>query len=99
VSMPKNYKHLTMSERELIAKMHWEGKGLNEIANALARDKGTISRDSNETPLLNTDATPHVERNAEPMNGGKRQVGVPGLRTRQSVSMYWRNLHWAGLLN
>jgi len=27
--MPKNYKHLTMDERELIAKMHWEGKELS----------------------------------------------------------------------
>ena len=43
--MPKNYKHLTMDERELIAKMHWEGKELSEIAKALARDKGTISRE------------------------------------------------------
>jgi IS30 family transposase len=43
--MPKNYKHITMDERELIAKMHWEGKKLSEIANALARDKGTISRE------------------------------------------------------
>jgi IS30 family transposase len=32
-----------MSERELIAKMHWEGKGIGEIAGALGRDKGTIS--------------------------------------------------------
>ena len=34
-----------MEERELIAKMHWEGKELSVIANALARDKGTISRE------------------------------------------------------
>jgi len=85
-----------MEERELIAKMQWEGKELSEIAIALARDKGTISRISNETPLLNTDATPYVERNAEPINGARRPVGTPGLKTRQSVSMYWRNLHWAG---
>src|SRR4030042_6263350 len=45
--MPKNYKHITMEERELIAKMHGEGKELREIANALAREKGTISRELN----------------------------------------------------
>ena len=45
MSMPKNYKHITMDEREVIAKMHWEGKGLNEIAKAIDRDKGTISRE------------------------------------------------------
>jgi IS30 family transposase len=43
--MSKTYVHLTEAERELIAKMHWEGKGPSEIARALNRDKGTISRE------------------------------------------------------
>ena len=34
-----------MTERELIAKMYWEGDGINEIARALNRNKGTISRE------------------------------------------------------
>ena len=43
--MPKNYVHLTETERELIASMRWEGKGPSEIARELGRDKGTISRE------------------------------------------------------
>lgn len=43
--MSKNYVHLTEAERELIAKMRWEGKGPSTIAQALDRDKGTISRE------------------------------------------------------
>jgi len=43
--MSKHYVHLTETERELIAQMHWEGKGPSEIARALDRDKGTISRE------------------------------------------------------
>jgi IS30 family transposase len=43
--MSKLYVHLIEAERELIAKMHWEGKGPSEIARALERDKGTISRE------------------------------------------------------
>jgi IS30 family transposase len=43
--MSKPYAHLTEAERELIAQMHWEGKGPSEIAQALDRDKGTISRE------------------------------------------------------
>ncbi len=43
--MPKHYVHLTEAERELIAKMRWEGKGPSEIARVLSRDKGTISRE------------------------------------------------------
>jgi len=33
--MPKNYKHISMDERELIAKMHWEGKELRDSCVAL----------------------------------------------------------------
>ena len=43
--MSKTYVHLTETERELIASMHWEGEGLSEIARTLGRDKGTISRE------------------------------------------------------
>jgi IS30 family transposase len=43
--MSKTYVHLTETERELIASMHWEGKGPSEIARVLGRDKSTISRE------------------------------------------------------
>jgi IS30 family transposase len=43
--MAKNYVHLSQEERELIAQMHGEGEGLSEIARALGRNKGTISRE------------------------------------------------------
>lgn len=43
--MSKNYIQLTEAERELIATMHWEGKGPSEIARTIGRDKGTISRE------------------------------------------------------
>lgn len=43
--MSKHYVHLTEAERELIAKMRWEGKGPSEIARTLDRDKGTVSRE------------------------------------------------------
>jgi IS30 family transposase len=43
--MSKTYVHLTEAERELIASMHWEGKGPSEIARTIDRDKGTISRE------------------------------------------------------
>ena len=43
--MSKTYVHLTEAERELIASMHWEGKGPSEIARTIGRDKATISRE------------------------------------------------------
>jgi IS30 family transposase len=43
--MSKHYVHLTEAERELIAKMYWEGKGPSEIARVLERNKGTITRE------------------------------------------------------
>lgn len=50
--MSKTYVHLTETEREFIASMHWEGECPSEIARALNRDKGTISREltRNSTP-------------------------------------------------
>lgn len=43
--MEKHYSHLTVTERELLAKLYYEGKGPSEIAKALGRDKSTISRE------------------------------------------------------
>jgi len=33
--MSKHYVHLTEAERELVAKMHWEGKGPSAIARSI----------------------------------------------------------------
>ena len=43
--MPKNYKHLSLEEREHMAQLHWEGKSLGEIAKVLGRSKSTLSRE------------------------------------------------------
>jgi len=46
------YKQLTLSERDTIMVMLWEHKTPSEIARALGRDKGTISRElkNNSSP-------------------------------------------------
>lgn len=41
----KHYNHLSSEERDLIAVLRANGKGINEIARTLNRDKGTISRE------------------------------------------------------
>ncbi len=53
--MPKNYKHLSLQERELLAQLHWVGKSIGEIAKALDRNKSTISREltRNKAPIHN----------------------------------------------
>ncbi len=43
--MGKHYKHLTVRQRERLAKLRHEGHRLAEIAKALRRDKSTISRE------------------------------------------------------
>lgn len=43
--MGKHYSHLTVVERERLAKMYYEGRSLGGIAKALGRDKSTISRE------------------------------------------------------
>ena len=39
------YHHLTLSEREVIYKMHLDGKSMTHIGHVLDRDKGTVSRE------------------------------------------------------
>lgn len=45
--MGKHYRHLTVRERERLAKLYHEGHTLAEMAKALHRDKSTISRELN----------------------------------------------------
>ena len=43
--MGKHYSHLTVTERERLAKMYYERRSLADIAKALDRNKSTISRE------------------------------------------------------
>jgi IS30 family transposase len=43
--MGKQYRQITMDEREVIAKLHYEGRRPSEIAVAVGRDKSTIIRE------------------------------------------------------
>src|SRR5208337_2137702 len=54
--MGKQYRHLSIDEREQIAQLRNECTGLSEIALQLGRDKGTISRElkRNGAPLYNS---------------------------------------------
>lgn len=45
MSMGKHYSHLSVTERELLAKLYYEGHGPSDIARTLGRDKATISRE------------------------------------------------------
>ena len=45
--MPKPYKHLSQEEREIIANLLSGGSSLGDIARAVGRNKGTISRELN----------------------------------------------------
>ena len=43
--MGKHYRHLTVTERERLAKMYYEGHSLAEMTKVLRRNKSTISRE------------------------------------------------------
>jgi hypothetical protein len=72
--MPKNYKHITMDERELIAKMHWEAKELSEIAKAIDQDK--IQQANNADKVVNIFVRNTIE--TQPLIDRYRNV-VPAL--------------------
>ncbi len=54
--MGKQYRHLSIDERERIAQLKNEGTGLRDIARQLGRDQGTISRElkRNGVPLYHS---------------------------------------------
>ncbi len=43
--MGKRYSHLTVTERERLSKMFYQGRSLNQIAKALGRSRSSISRE------------------------------------------------------
>jgi IS30 family transposase len=77
--MEKHYKHMTMEEREMMAQLHWEGTGVNEIAQILGRGKGTISREleRNTSPKYQCYTPCQAQRRAD-----ARRAEASGRRSR-----------------
>ena len=88
--MGKNYKHLSRDERVAIDIMLKDGKNLSEIARALGRNKGTISREikRNSSPKHNHYQMPWVHIKAE--RRSYRTHKRPRLRNEQ-IEVYVRS--------
>jgi hypothetical protein len=71
--MEKQYKHLTMTERELIAKMKYEGKDAVPIMSGLVETKVQYQGNSKGTLPQNTNVILRVVHNIALMNEGKQQ--------------------------
>jgi IS30 family transposase len=65
--MGKSYNHISRDERVAIGIMTRDGKNLSEIARALGRDKGTISREikRNSSPKQSYYTMPWAHQKAE----------------------------------
>jgi len=82
--MGKHYSHLTVTERELLAKLYYEGNGPSDIAQALGRDKGTVSRElSRNASSLTRCYTPC---RAQLRNDERRPGSLGGVWGRTEVS-------------
>src|SRR5450759_3382605 len=83
--MGKNYNHLSRDERVAIGILLKDGKNLIEIARALDRDKGTISREikRNSSPKHNHYTMPwaHIKAERRSWRVHKR----PRLKNEQTV--------------
>jgi IS30 family transposase len=88
--MGKNYKHLSRDERVAISIMLKDSKNLSEIARALGRNKGTISREieRNSSPKHNHYQMPWVHITAE--RRSYRTHKRPRLRNEQ-IAVYVRS--------
>ncbi len=94
--MPKNYKHLSLQERELLAQLHWEGKSLGEIAKALGRNRSTISREltRNKAPIHNryTPCRAHArscERKTSANTHGRLKNDLIRQYVKQGLALGW----------
>ena len=85
MSMGKNYNHLSRDERVAIGILLKDGKKLSEIARALKRDKGTISREikRNASPKHSRYSLPWVQIKAERRSW--RAHKRPRLKNEQTV--------------
>jgi IS30 family transposase len=103
--MPKNYKHLSLQERELLAQLHWEGKSLGEIAKALGRNKSTVSRELKRNSALEykcyTPCRAHVrscERKTSANTHERLKNDVIRQYVRQGLALGWSPEQIAGRL-
>jgi len=67
--------HLTLEEREIIARMHWDGKMQTQIADRLCRDKSTISRELRRNRSRNGYWAGPANRKAERRRSERPWVG------------------------
>jgi IS30 family transposase len=65
--MEKQYKHLTMTERDRITEFLYERKTIREITKAIGRDKSTISREliRNSSPEYNLSLSHRAQQRAD----------------------------------
>jgi len=95
VVMGKQYRHLSIDERELIAQLRNEGTGLSGIARQLGRDKGTISRElkRNGAPLYNS----YTPCRAQHRSDERRRTASRRERLRDgTIRQYTREKLFAG---
>ena len=78
--MEKQYKHLTMTERELIAKMKYEGKDAGGLPALLVETKAQYQGNSKGTLPQNTNVILRAVHNIALMNEGKQQADALRLK-------------------
>lgn len=80
--MGKHYSQLTMEEREVIAKMYYEGKKPREIGRAIGRDKSTIQRELSRNSSSSYDCYTPCRANQRSVERRKRASRRPRLKNR-----------------
>ena len=81
MSMSKQYVHLNMTERDQITIMLCEGKNISEIAKALGRSKGTISRELQRNSSTEYKKYLSHRHRSGPLIGEPVQAHAHGLKT------------------
>ena len=80
--MGKHYSQLTMDEREVIAKLYYEGKRPSEIGRTIGRDKSTIQRELSRNSTSSYDCYTPCRANRRSVERRKRASRRPRLKNR-----------------
>jgi len=80
--MGKHYRQITMDEREVIAKLYYEGRNPSEIAGVVGRNKSTISRELARNSSTSYDCYTPCRANQRSVERRKRASRRPRLKNK-----------------
>jgi transposase, IS30 family len=94
----EGYKHISLQERDEIAKLNAQGFSTHSIAERLGRSQPTISRELKRCVIQGRDyasSAAQVDRNIKASKKGRKKKLVEGNKLHSQVQSYLINQKWS----